>query len=183
MISYMKGKIVEIDQSSVSLFLNNIAFKVYVKENENFVLGEEVKLYVFDYLKDELFSLYGFKNIDDYLMFKKLINVNGIGPKTALTILSNIDSKTLIYLIKQKDIKTLKKYPGIGNKAEAIVISLYSKIKDLLKADLFRYKNVFEALKSLGYKEKSISDIIYSLEDNLSDEEALKEAIRRINAL
>ncbi len=179
----MKGKIVEIDQSSVSLFLNNIAFKIYVKENETFVLGEEVKLYVFDYLKDELFSLYGFKNIDDYLMFKKLINVNGIGPKTALTILSNIDSNTLIYLIKQKDIKTLKKYPGIGNKAEAIVISLYSKIKDLLNADLFRYKNVFEALKNLGYKEKSISDIIYSLEDNLSDEDALKEAIRRINVL
>lgn len=179
----MKGKIVEIDQNSVSLFLNNIAFKIYVKENETFVLGEEVKLYVFDSFKDELFSLYGFKNIDDYLMFKKLINVNGIGPKTALTILSNIDSSTLIYLIKQKDIKTLKKYPGIGNKAEAIVISLYSKIKDLLKEDLFRYKNVFEALKSLGYKEKNISDIIYSLEDNLSDEDALKEAIRRINVL
>ena len=66
MISYMKGKIVEIDENSISLFLNNIAFKVYVKENENFVLGEEVKLYVFDYLKDELFSLYGFKNLNDY---------------------------------------------------------------------------------------------------------------------
>ena len=183
MISYMKGKIVEIDENSISLFLNNIAFKVYVKENENFVLGEEVKLYVFDYLKDELFSLYGFKNLDDYLMFKKLINVNGIGPKTATSILSNIDPNTLSYLIKQKDIKTLKKYPGIGNKAEAIVISLYSKIKDSFKVDLFRYKNVFEALKSLGYKEKNVSDIIYSLKDGLSDEEALKEAIRRINVL
>lgn len=110
-------------------------------------------------------------------MFKKLIKIQGIGCKTALNILNSVKSEELIRIIKCNDLVLLRSL--IGVKANNVMLYLQ---KDITKMpDLFKYENVFEALKSLGYKKEQITRVLTKIEANLAEDEALKKALKLIN--
>lgn len=177
MYSYFFGTIKDIKFNKIILEVNKIGYEIFTKPNEKFTLNEEIKLYIYDYSKDERVLLCGFKTYKEYEVFIKLIEVNGIGPKKALQILGNVKVEELIFLIKTKRIQELRKIKGIGVYAESIVIKLADNI-DKNDENLLKYSNVYLALKSLGYSQNEINVSLYSLKEGLSDDEALKEAIR-----
>ena len=93
MISYIKGELTEIMEDAIVVENNGIGFNIRVPAtviSEFSVTGEQVKVYTYLQIREDAHSLYGFLTRDDLEIFKMLINVNGIGPKGALAILSTI---------------------------------------------------------------------------------------------
>ncbi len=133
MYAYIKGEIVDIAEDNVVLECNNIGYNIKVPFSVIQRLpgiGEDVKIYTYTCVREDAFILYGFLSKDDLWIFKKLITVNGIGPKGALGILSAMSADDLRFAIIAGDAKAISKAPGIGAKsAERIILDLRDKIE------------------------------------------------------
>ena len=147
-------------------------------------VGDHVKLYTYTQVAEDTFQLYGFNDRDDLDMFRKLVSVSGVGPKSALSLLSVMDADSVRYAVISDDIKTLSKAKGISAKtAGKIIIELKGKVD--LSDDSIAKKfgggklsitpkselgseesDALAALVSLGYSEAESSRAILSIEDH-----------------
>ena len=143
MISYIKGELTEIFDDAIVVENNGIGFNIRVPASvisEFSVVGEQVKVYTYLQIREDAHSLYGFLTRDDLDIFKMLINVNGIGPKGALAILSTITPDDLRFAVLSDDVKLISSAPGIGAKtAQKLIIEFKDKIK---LADAFEQEYV-----------------------------------------
>lgn len=132
MIAYMKGEIIDIAEDNLVLEVNNIGYNIRISAGTAGLLpgiGEEVKIYTYTYVKEDAFWLYGFLTRDDLGIFRRLITVNGIGPKGGLAILSTMTADDLRFAILSGDAKAIAKAPGIGVKtAERVILDLRDKV-------------------------------------------------------
>lgn len=132
MIAYLRGHIIESDESSVIIDTGGIGYEVFVPYAFKCSLersrGEAVEMYTHMQVRDEQPVLYGFANRQDLRIFRQLITVNGIGPKGALAIMTNFTTDRLILAILAEDSKAIAKTPGIGAKTAAkLVLELKDK--------------------------------------------------------
>ena len=132
MYAYIKGEIVDITEDNVVLECHDICYNIKVPVSvvqKLPVIGAQVRIYTYTCVREDAFILYGFLTRDDLWIFKKLITVNGIGPKGALGILSAMTADDLRFAIIAGDSKAIAKAPGIGAKsAERIILDLKDKI-------------------------------------------------------
>lgn len=132
MYAYIKGEIVDISEDNVVLECHDIGYNIKVPFSVIQQLpgiGSQVRIYTYTCVREDAFILYGFLTKDDLWIFKKLITVNGIGPKGALGILSVMSADDLRFAIIVGDSKAISKAPGIGAKsAERIILDLKDKI-------------------------------------------------------
>ncbi len=132
MYAYIKGEIVDITEDNVVLECHDICYNIIVTFSVVQKLpgiGSQVRIYTYTCVREDAFILYGFLTRDDLWIFKKLITVNGIGPKGALGILSAMTADDLRFAIIAGDSKAIAKAPGIGAKsAERIILDLKDKI-------------------------------------------------------
>lgn len=132
MIGYVRGELSEIFEDGIIIENNGIGYQISVPVSvlERMpVVGSEVKVYTYLYVKEDILALYGFLTKDDLKIFKLLITVNGIGPKGALGILSTIAPDDLRFAVLAGDEKTIAKAPGIGKKtAQKLIIELKDKL-------------------------------------------------------
>lgn len=132
MYAYLKGTLEEVTEDNIVVEVNGIGYNVKVSTTTADLLpgpGNEVKLYTYTLVREDAFSLYGFLTRDDLEIFKKLITVNGIGPKGALAILSVMSADALRFAIMAGDSKSIAKAPGVGAKtAERVILDLRDKI-------------------------------------------------------
>ena len=133
MYSYIKGMIVEKNENSIIIDNNGIGYEIYTSSRALEKLqnvGEIATILTYQNVKEDEISLYGFYSKAEKNMFLNLITVNGIGPKSALGILSSIELKDLEMAIISGDSKILSKLKGIGPKtAERVVLELRDKIE------------------------------------------------------
>ena len=180
MYSYIIGLVTGYDKNCVIIENNKIGYLINVTNPYNYKLNEEIKVYLYNHIKEDENSLYGFKSIEEKELFIKLINVKGIGPKMALPILSG-DVSNIYNAINSGDVSYLKKFPKIGDKvAKQIILDLKGKLetdKDLLSNES---KELIEVLESLGYKSIDIKKIISKIDINLPLEEQIKEALKML---
>ena len=188
MIGFIRGKVFSVSPDNYLLLdCNNIGFKVYYPHIGQVNVGDDVMIFTYMVVKEDDISLYGFENEEELNLFVKLINVKGLGPKTAINILTYSNYSSLITSIQLGDIDYIKRLPGIGAKtASQIILDLKGKLVDAQvekKEDLSRFNDVVSALKSLGYKNSEINPIIRQLSSNpdLSDQEYLRLALKMIN--
>ena len=165
MIAFLKGEIAEICDDIVVIDVRGVGYNVRVPLSVTGQLpgiGQTIKIHTYTLVREDAFLLYGFLNRDDLAIFKKLILVNGIGPKGALSILSSMSADTLRFAIYSGDAKTIAKAPGIGAKtAERLILDLKDKItiSDSLVTpesnsnltDGQNWKDAIEAMVSLRY--------------------------------
>lgn len=200
MYAYLKGTVEEISEDNLVLEVGQIGYNVKVSARTLNAVGEIgsfVKIYTYTLVREDVFSLYGFLTRDDLDIFKKLIMVNGIGPKGGLAILSVMSADELRFAIVAGDAKAIAKAPGVGAKtAERVILDLKDKISldDVLSAgeeeavslagdDIGNSKNeAIEALTALGY---SGSDALRAVKqvkvtDSMSVEDILKAALKYI---
>jgi len=134
MYAYIKGTIEEISEGVIVIENNGIGYTVNVSNNclvKSGRIGQAVKLHTYLNVREDEMSLYGFYSEEEKSMFLRLINVSGIGPKLALSVLSGIDISNLAKVIMAGDIKTLSSIKGVGKKtAERIVLELRGTIED-----------------------------------------------------
>ena len=200
MISYIKGKLTEADDGIIVVENNGIGFNIHVPATviSSFSsIGDEVKVYTYLQVREDAHSLFGFLTRDDLNIFKMLINVNGIGPKGALAILSTISPDDLRFAILSDDARLISTAPGIGSKtAQKLILELKDKIKleeafesyssgvNAIKTDdvLVAKNEAVEALVSLGYGSTEAMKAVREVEnaDELDSEEILKRALKKL---
>ncbi|MBE5970836.1 MAG: Holliday junction branch migration protein RuvA [Lachnospiraceae bacterium] len=132
MISFIKGELVSVKEDKIIVEAGGIGYNIFVPTSLLPNLpqtGSEVKIYTYLNVREDAMNLFGFLNEDDLDMYKMLLGVNGVGPKAALGVLSNISANDLRIAIVSDDAKTIAKAPGLGNKtAQKIILELKSKI-------------------------------------------------------
>ena len=158
--------------------------------------GKQIEILTFLHVKDDILDLYGFKDISERSLFKYLNMISGIGPRSAMNILSGTNPEEFKNQIVAGDVKSLTVIPGIGAKtAKRIIVELKEKfeadknvkndlgfIDDTSDSDLI--KNVRNALQSLGYKSSQINNTMKEL-DQLGElsgsiEEVIKKALSKM---
>lgn len=199
MIAYLVGTVAEVSEDNIVVELNGMGFNVRVPYGYGFKVGSEIKVHTYTYVKEDAFQLFGFETKDQLELFKKLITVNGIGPKGALAILSVMSANDLRFAIYSQDASAIAKAPGIGKKtAERVILDLKDKIKledvttlpgageteNGLIADNFEAarKEAIDALAALGYgiseAAKAVSKVAVTEES--TTEEILKMALKNL---
>ena len=134
MIGYLRGKIISKKPTRVTIDVNGVGYLVNISIStfEKIADKEEVSLYTYLVVKEDALDLYGFYSIPEKEMFELLISVNGIGPKTAQSILSGIQIADLKEALKTGNIGRIVSVPGIGRKtAERMMIELRDKVESL----------------------------------------------------
>jgi Holliday junction DNA helicase RuvA len=191
MITYITGKILNSitagrDSYVDILTASGVGYRVNIPSSyvcpKN---GEEYSLYTYHHVREDTQALFGFVKEDERNFFIELISVSGVGPKIALTILSNFTREELESLINDGDARALSKVPGLGlKKAQKIIIELRGKI-DLTASDAKSgsvIKEVKEALRTLGFNGDGLKEKIDMAENILKTDKdiAIEDLIKRI---
>lgn len=132
MIAYLAGTVMDIEEYSILLKTDHgIGYKIYTQTNY-FKLGDFKELYLTQIFREDHQELYGFLNLADKKFFDLLLEVRGVGPKSAYSLISTLSVVDIVRAISFEDKKTLSKAPGIGPKAAAqIILDLANKIKKI----------------------------------------------------
>ena len=195
MIGYLSGKIIFKKPTRVILDVNGVGYLVNISIStfEKIADQERVSLYTYRSVKEDALDLYGFYSIAEKEMFEMLISVNGIGPKTAQSILSGIQIEDLKEALKTGNIARIISVPGIGRKtAERMMIELRDKVESLAESTGENFNSGIQnvrgdaitALINLGYNQKLAERIVRSITDltpNISIEDLIKEALTSLN--
>ena len=180
MYNYIKGIVNEIKSTSIVLDNNGIGYEIFTPNPFAFNEGEEYKVFVYQYIREDEMSLYGFKKYEEKELFLKLIDVKGLGPKMALPIIAMGSINGISDAINRENILYLKKFPKIGDKlARQMILDLKGKL-DLTSEVIVLDESdeLMEALKGLGYKDKDIKMILPKVNKENKLEEQIKEALR-----
>ena len=183
MIAFVNGIVKIIRSDRVVLDVHGVGYEVYLANALSQKKDEELFLYTYQHVREDGILLFGFLKEEDYEVFMRLINVKGIGPKTAQTMLSVCSGKEMIEAIENDDIKRLKSLPGIGAKtAGQIVLDLKGKFVSLETSESSTsnpvWTQVQDALVSLGYKSSQLTKIKNELENTeLQEDEMLRQAL------
>lgn len=132
MISFIRGVVADVTESSVILEAGNIGYEIFMTGTaieQASRMGREIKIYTYFHVREDVMQLYGFLTRDDLKMFKLLLGVNGIGPKAALGVMSGITADELRFAVLSDDVKTISRAPGIGRKtAQKMILELKDKL-------------------------------------------------------
>lgn len=182
MYEYFIGQITAVTPFYLVLEVNGIGYQIFVANPFRYQEDTEkpVKVFVYQAIRENDMTLFGFYDLNEKKLFEKLLNVSGIGPKSALAILANDDHRGLVNAINTEDVSYLIKFPGVGKKtAQQIVLDLKGKLDDIegqaatmpgqqsldfipSQASPFM-KESLEALSALGYSQREIKAISKNL--------------------
>lgn len=159
---------------------NGIGYTVYVANPFSFELNKEEKVYIYNQIREDEHSLYGFKNLEERDLFLRLINVKGLGPKMAMPMLATGSISGIMDAIERENVLYLTKFPKIGEKlARQIILDLKGK---LVKKDETLVKGNFDelvsVLESLGYKNVEIKKVLPNIDTTLDIESQVKVALK-----
>lgn len=193
MISFIRGKKIHIDPAKIIIEVNGIGYDINISLRTYSKLKDESEVFVYTHLnvKEDSHTLYGFNSESERNTFLSLLSINGVGPSTAIMILSSLSANELKKAIISSDTNKIKSVKGIGLKtAERIILELKDKVTfDDIDQDKF-YDHIdntikdeaLSALSSLGISknivEKHINDIL-ERNDDISLEDLIKEVLKR----
>jgi Holliday junction DNA helicase RuvA len=185
MIGFLSGIILaKRDSSNIIISVNNVGYVVSVASIENYEIGADVSLYIETIIKENSFSLFGFKTDNERLLFLKLLTVQGIGGKVGLSLLS---LNNLEYLIKNEKLADIIKVNGVGKRmGERLIQELKDKVEvpnDNVRPqekENFVLISCKQALKGLQYKKIDIDDAIKHIEDNYTKEDILNMNVQNV---
>ena len=180
MYTYLKGLITEIESNYITIDVSGVGYLVYTANPYQFEINKEYKVYVYQYVREDEISLYGFKTIEEKELFLKLISVKGLGCKMALPMLATGSTDGILDAIERENILYLKKFPKIGDKvARQIILDLKGKMitkgNETISSNL---DELTEVLKGLGYKQPDIKKILPNIDASKNIEEQIKDALK-----
>ena len=194
MFAYIKGILEEKSSNYVVVETTGIGYKIFMGETAINTIGEiseKVKVYTHYHVREDDISLYGFKTNEELRMFELLISVSGVGAKSALVTLSNIEPSSFALAVITNDTSKLVKIPGIGVKTAArIILELKDKLKNeqavskedkdikTVVIDNQKIEEAVSALQVLGYNKKEIEKALETIDVNsLELEEIIKQGL------
>jgi Holliday junction DNA helicase RuvA len=203
MIGYISGTIIYSD-SQKSLLLTNSGVGYEIHTSTPMVPNKDISLYISHIIREQSQDLYGFESIENKKFFEMLLDVNGIGPKSAFALISHLGVQQIISAVTLENIDVLKSAPGVGKKsAEQIILSLKDKITKLEigftvkenpvksgvkvnndnKVDPFLVKETLAACQGLGFRDQDVLPMIQRhLQEGLlkKPEELVREILKEL---
>ena len=192
MIGYLTGKIISAKPTQILLDVNGVGYEIKISINtfERISGKETASLHIYTSVKEDSISLFGFHSEAEKEMFELLISISGVGPKSALSLLSGISTDELRQAIINSNAERIIAVPGIGRKtAERLILELKNKVRDIKEEGITPskpslQKEAVSALTTLGYNlvssEKSVNKILSDLPD-CSLEELIKKSLKELN--
>ncbi len=193
MITYVKGKLAEKNPTNVIIECNGIGYFVLISlqtytripDKENILLHTHLSI------REDAHVLFGFYDKIEREIFKLLISVSGVGPSTAITMLSSMTPEQIQQAIANNDVVAIKSVKGIGDKtAQRVIVDLKDKIlktfnisEDLLTTNNTIKNEALTALEVLGFSRKSSEKVVQSLLNESTDitiEELIKKALKNL---
>lgn len=181
MYSYLNGKIEYQTSNGIVVDVNGVGYFIYVPNPFSYELGSIYKVYVYNHIREDEYSLYGFKTMEEKELFMKLINVKGMGPKVASGIFATGSIKGIVDAINKENLLYLTKFPKIGEKlAKQIILDLKGKLNvDVVdNEEENNTEELISVLENLGYKSSEIKKIISKVDATKSLEEQVKDALK-----
>lgn len=189
MIASLSGRVAHLGPESLILEVGGVGYLVTAPGRLLASIGgvgSEVKLFTHTYVREDQLALYGFESIEDLEFFELLMSVRGIGPRAALGMISQSDTRTLKKAVFQEDRALLATVPGIGPKTAArVILELRDKLKEEYltepatgsrpSAGRGVAEGAVRALTSLGYREVEVRRVVAGME--LADDTALETAV------
>lgn len=194
MISFLRGRLVQKDPTHVVIDVNGVGYHLNIslqtfstiKEQEN------TQLYTHLSIREDAHVLYGFSSEAERKLFQQLISVNGVGPSTAIVMLSYLSSEELKSAIVHEDAATLQRIKGIGGKtAQRVIIELKDKLRKDVSEEVVGFPGIqhntlrteaLSALITLGITksaaEKSVDTVLKKSGNTITLEDLVKQALK-----
>lgn len=191
MIAYLKGKIQDKLKNFIILNVNDVGYRVFVNEAVfvDLKVGQEAEFYIYQNVREDDISLFGFKSLEQLEMFELLLGISGIGPKSALAVLGIADVHDLKDSIARGDSSLLTKVSGIGKKtAERVVLDLRDKISHIASSvqthgssGIMASGEEIDALMALGYSMMEAREALRAVDPEIKESgERIRAALRSI---
>lgn len=178
MYSYIKGMVTEIGSGYIVVDNNGIGYLIAVAMPEKYRINEQYTVFVYQHVREDEQSLYGFQTKEEKDLFLRLINVKGVGCKMALGMFTG-SIEGIIDAIERENILYLKKFPKVGEKvARQIILDLKGKLVANCTKEVIDNSELVEALKALGYKIQSINKVIPLIHTDEPIEKQIREALK-----
>ena len=197
MIAFLRGNISSLSENSIIIDVSGVGYDCIVSANTydffSNKIKQEVVILTYHHINESTQSLFGFHNEDERDVFKLLISVSGVGPKTAIQFLSSTSATELKNKIKSGEVEALTSIPGIGAKtAKRIIIELKEKITSKSDNDIpiennssieSDHKDALDALLVLGYVKKDIINCINKIinkDKTIETSDLIKRVLNKI---
>ena len=197
MISFLRGEVLDLTSNSIVVDVNGVGYYVLISNSTyKSILSSKKNIHqilIYHHITDSSQSLFGFMGNEEKEIFRLLISVSGIGPKTGIQMLSSISALELRDRIIKGEVELLTSIQGIGAKtARRIIVELKEKFTTLVDGDMpiegnvfesSNTKDAFEALIVLGYNKKEIHNVINNIlsdNPNIDTSNLIKEALNSI---
>ncbi len=190
MIATLAGVVSEKLAEVVVLDVQGVGYGLLVTTDDfsKLATGEQARLYIYEHIREQSHDLFGFLTRDTKVLFEQLLDVNGVGPKMALNVLSIGSGQDVRVAIASGDVKFIQQANGVGKKvAERVVVELKDKVGlagvDLASTGLLQSDNMLlgdeavEALVSLGYSPQDAAKALENVDPELSTEARIKRAL------
>ncbi|MGD8188852.1 Holliday junction branch migration protein RuvA [Brevibacillus ginsengisoli] len=195
MIDFVEGTVCYIDTEYVVVEAGGIGYRLFCPNPYQFVNqeGSKRRLFTHHHVREDAIQLYGFGDRDERDMFRRLLEVTGIGPKGALAILAAASPEQIVLAIQQENVNYLTKFPGIGKKtAQRIILDLKDKLKGFTPsmltvevastsseiASVGAFQQAMEALEALGYSDNEIQSIKSVLREKAQAGNSVEQLIK-----
>lgn len=197
MIDFLRGQVVQLENEYVVLDVHGVGYRVFCPNPYYFAAknGEPVTVYIHHHVREDAILLFGFATREEQKLFRKLIEVSGIGPRVALGILSGGSPSGVVTAIQHENINFLIKLPGIGRKtAQRMILDLKDKLDGMGGASLFDpipddgemvqesnlgWPEAREGLKALGYTDAELDRVWQVMKDNVRPDEAVDSVMKK----
>ena len=193
MIGYLRGTLITKRPPSLTLDVNGVGYELEAPMSTFYRLpdlGSPLSLVTHLVVREDAHVLFGFFTEAERALFRTLLKISGVGPRTALGVLSGMSVQGFYQCIREKDVASLMKIPGVGHKtADRLLLEMKDRLPESLEGDASALSasskaegEAHGALIALGYKP---SEVVRMLKDvdtaRLSTEEMIREALRRVH--
>jgi len=184
LIGRLKGRLEAKTPPQVLVDCGGVSYELDVPMSTFYNLpatGEAVALFTHLSIKEDAHALYGFATLEERATFRQLIKISGVGPRTALSVLSGLSVAELAEAVALQDAVRLTKVPGIGKKtAERLLLELKGKVSSTARPPSGSGSDVVNALIGLGYNEKEALQAVKGLAPGVSVAEGIRAALKSL---
>lgn len=189
MIAAITGVVSEKSAGQLIVDVSGVGYGLFVTpEDYSLKTGEKIKLYVHEHIRENNYDLYGFSQVETKQLFEQLLDVNGVGPKMALAILSTGSGEQVRGAIANAEVKFLQGAPGVGKRvAERIVVDLKDKVglvssekgMEAMLSASGAHDEAAQALTALGYTIQDAIEALKHVDNSLPVSERVKQALKK----
>jgi len=191
MIGFLEGLVFDVGSDHIILKVNGVGYEISATQqtlmDAQVLMGQNLPIWIYSHIREDAFQLFGFLTKPEKEFFTQLLKVNGIGPKSALTVMSGAPVAQIQSWIESGDAKALSALPKIGKKtAEQIVLTLQGKLvlietksKTPQRSEIHR--QIASALVNLGFKSQLVDEFMGTVDGKSTLEEGVRLGLQKLS--